>query len=95
MKIISEEEVRHIAKLAEIDFSNKELEKITAQLDEILKHVAKISKVDTDKIIPTSHTLNINNVFREDTVRESLSQEDALKNAPEQMGDGFLVPKID
>ena len=95
MSIISKEDVKHVAKLAELDFSDNEVEKITPQLDKILGHVANISKVDTADISPTSHTLEIKNVFREDTVRESLSEEDALLNAPEEMDGGFKVPKID
>ena len=95
MSIISKEDVKHVAKLAELDFSDSEVEKITPQLDKILGHVANISKVDTKAISPTSHTLEIKNVFREDTVRQSLSKEDALLNAPEEMDGGFKVPKID
>ena len=95
MSIISKEDVKHVAKLAELDFSDSEVEKITPQLDKILGHVANISKVDTAAIPPTSHTLEIKNVYREDTVRESLSKEDALLNAPEEMDGGFKVPKID
>ncbi|MBN1299332.1 MAG: Asp-tRNA(Asn)/Glu-tRNA(Gln) amidotransferase subunit GatC [Actinobacteria bacterium] len=95
MKIISGQEVRHIAKLAELDFSEEELSKITSQLDDILEHVAIITRADTSGAEPTSHTLKISNVFREDKVRQSLAKEDALKNAPERCGDGFLVPKID
>ncbi|MBU4450751.1 MAG: Asp-tRNA(Asn)/Glu-tRNA(Gln) amidotransferase subunit GatC [Actinobacteria bacterium] len=95
MSIISKEDVKHVAKLAELDFSDSEVEKITPQLDKILGHVANISKVDTAAISPTSHTLEIKNVFREDTVRESLSKKDALLNAPEEMNGGFKVPKID
>ncbi len=95
MRIISKEDVKHVAKLAELDFSDSEVEKITSQLDKILGHVANISKVGTAAISPTSHTLEIKNVFREDTVRESLSKEDALLNAPEEMDGGFKVPKID
>ena len=95
MSIISIEDVKHVAKLAELDFSDSEVEKITPQLDKILAHVANIGKVDTAAILPTSHTLEIKNVFREDTVRQSLSKEDALLNAPEEMDGGFKVPKID
>ncbi|MBU4293050.1 MAG: Asp-tRNA(Asn)/Glu-tRNA(Gln) amidotransferase subunit GatC [Actinobacteria bacterium] len=95
MSIISKEDVKHVAKLAELDFSDSEVEKITPQLDKILGHVANISKVDTAAISPTSHTLEIKNVFREDTVRESLSKEDDHLNAPEEMDGGFKVPKID
>ena len=95
MNIISKEDIKHVAKLAELDFSDSEVEEITPQLDKILGHVANISKVDTTTVSPTYHTLEIKNVFREDTVRESLSKEEALLNAPEEMDGGFKVPKID
>ncbi|MBC7334016.1 MAG: Asp-tRNA(Asn)/Glu-tRNA(Gln) amidotransferase subunit GatC [Actinobacteria bacterium] len=92
---ISKEEVRHIAKLAEIEFSEDEIEKFTIQLGRILEHVAKISEVDTKNIPPTSHIIEIKNVFRDDIVKKSLSKEEALANAPEVMNGGFKVPKID
>ena len=95
MKRISNEDVRHVAKLAELDFSDEEVEKITPQLDKILDHVARISTVDTEGVSSTSHVMDINNVFREDVIREPVSHEEALKNAPEKAEDGFSVPKID
>lgn len=95
MSIISKDDVKHVAKLAELAFNDDELGRITAQLDKILAHVTKISEVDTSKVPPTSHTLDIRNVFREDTVKETLSKEEALSNAPEERNGGFMVPKID
>ena len=95
MKKIKKEDVRYVAKLAELDFSEDELEKFTIQLDKILDHVAKISEVNTKEVSPTSHVLEIKNVFRNDIVKKSISKEDALKNAPEVMSGGFKVPKID
>jgi len=95
MERIRSNDVRHVAKLAELDFSDEELEKITPQLDKILDHVARISAVDTEGIPSTSHIMDINNVLREDEVTEPVSREEALKNAPEEAEDGFSVPKID
>ena len=95
MSLISKKEVKHVAKLAELEFKDDELEKITTELDKILTHVARISQADTSEVKPTSHTLNMSNVFREDNIRESLSKEQALSNAPDTAGDGFKVPKID
>ena len=95
MSIISKDDVKHVAKLAELAFNDDELGRITEQLDKILAHVTKISEVDTSKVPPTSHTLDIRNVFREDTVKEPLSKEEALSNAPEERNGGFMVPKID
>ena len=95
MKRITSQEVKHVAKLAELGFSDDELERITPQLDKILDHIARVSGVDTEGIAPTSHVLDIKNVFREDEVEEPLSQEAALKNAPDKEDEGFKVPKID
>lgn len=95
MEIIDKKEIRHIAKLAELEFDEKELGKFTSQIDRILGHVATISKVRTDKITPTSHSLDIKNVLREDIPTGSLSKKEALSNAPEEIDSGFGVPKID
>jgi aspartyl-tRNA(Asn)/glutamyl-tRNA(Gln) amidotransferase subunit C len=95
MERISKDDVRHVAKLAELEFDEKSVEKITSQLDRILDHVAKISKVDTEGVPPTSHVLDIKNVFREDEAKPSVTQEEALKNAPDEENQGFKVPKID
>ncbi len=95
MKRIGKEDVRHVAKLAELEFSDRQLEKFTSQLDKILEHVAKVSGVDTENVKPTSHVLDLKNVYREDTEKESVSQTEALKNGPAIKDGGFLVPKID
>ena len=95
MKRIGSDDVRHVARLAELEFSDVEISKITPQLDKILEHVARVSAVDTDGIPPTSHVVDMKNVFRDDTVEDSVSQEDTLKNAPEEEDDGFKVPRID
>jgi len=92
---ISKDDVRYVAKLAELEFSDKDIEKFTSQLSRILDHIANISSADTEGVPPTSHVLDIKNVFREDVVKESISQESALENAPDMESDGFKVPKID
>ena len=85
MERISSNDVRHVAKLAELDFSD----------EEFLVDLVMTSAVDTEGIPSTSHIMDINNVLREDEVTESVSREEALKNAPEEAEDGFSVPKID
>ncbi len=95
MEKISKDDVKHIAELAELEFGEKDIKKITSQLDRILDHVANVSSANTEGIPPTSHILDIKNVFREDTAEESVTQESALKNAPDEANDGFKVPKID
>jgi aspartyl-tRNA(Asn)/glutamyl-tRNA(Gln) amidotransferase subunit C len=92
---ISSDDAKHVAKLAELDFSEDEIKKITSQLDKILEHVARISAVDTKGVESTSHVMDVKNVFRADTPSDTISQEDALKNAPLEQDDGFRVPRID
>ena len=92
---ISSDDVKHVAKLAELEFSDEEIKKITPQLDKILEHVARISAVNTDNVEPTSHVLDIKNVFRDDNPSDTISKEEALKNAPLEQDDGFRVPRID
>lgn len=94
MMKISQEEVKHVTKLARLELSGKELEKITGQLDDILSYVDKLSGVNTDNIVPTTHAFHLSNVFREDEIKESLSQAEAVANGPENNGESFQVPRI-
>ena len=92
---ITSDDVKHVARLAELEFSDEEIKKITSQLDKILEHVARVSAVNTEDVEPTSHVLKVKNVFREDTPSDTISKEEALKNAPLEEDDGFRVPRID
>lgn len=91
---ISKKEVEHVAHLARLNLTEEELEKMTGQLDNILSYVEKLDELDTSQVLPTSHVFSVNNAFRDDIEKESLSQADALKNGPQQDGATFLVPKI-
>jgi aspartyl-tRNA(Asn)/glutamyl-tRNA(Gln) amidotransferase subunit C len=91
---ITREEVRHVAKLARLDLSEAEIDRMTGQLDAILSYVAKLDELDTTGVLPTNHTQQVVNAFREDEVRASLPREQALANAPEQNGESFIVPRV-
>lgn len=91
---ITMQEVEHVARLARLELNEKEKEKMRAQLDSILSYIDKLNELDTSGIEPTSHVLPLTNVFREDEVRPSLSQEEALANAPDRHDLLFRVPKI-
>jgi len=91
---IDKETVKYVAHLARIDLQDKELEKLSSQLQDILGFIDKLNKVDVAKINPTSHILSINNVLREDSPKKSLSQEQALGNAPQKEEGFFVVPKV-
>jgi aspartyl-tRNA(Asn)/glutamyl-tRNA(Gln) amidotransferase subunit C len=91
---ISKKEVEHIALLSRLELSEEEKEIFSKQLSQVLDHAGKISKLSTDDVEPTSHALEIKNVFREDKVKSCLTQEQALSGAPEKESGGFKVPKI-
>ena len=91
---ISKREVEHVAKLARLELSGQEKEKLTDQLSNILTYVEKLNELDTSGVEPTSHVLDINNVMRDDVVVEGLTQELALANAPEKAAGHYKVPNI-
>jgi aspartyl-tRNA(Asn)/glutamyl-tRNA(Gln) amidotransferase subunit C len=91
---ITKQEVEHVAKLARLDLSEKEKEKLTDQLSNILTYVEKLNEIDTRGVEPTSHVLDISNIMRDDVAGESLTQEKALANAPEKSAGHYKVPKI-
>ncbi len=91
---ISKQEVEHVAKLARLELSEEEKEKLTDQLSNILTYVEKLNELDTTGIEPTSHVLDIRNVMRDDVAAPSLPQERALANAPDKAAGHYKVPKI-
>ncbi len=93
-KKIDEAQVRKVAKLARLELSDKEVEEFAGQLSAILDYVERMNQLDTEGIEPLAHCLPINNVFREDIVKESLGTEKTLVNASQRDGEFFKVPKI-
>ncbi|MHB8897090.1 MAG: Asp-tRNA(Asn)/Glu-tRNA(Gln) amidotransferase subunit GatC [Candidatus Geothermincolia bacterium] len=91
---ISIEDVEHVAKLARLRLDDSEKETYRHQLSDILEHARIISEVDAEGIPPTSHTLPLVNVFREDEARPSLPVEEVTRNAPWAEGGAFKVPRI-
>jgi aspartyl-tRNA(Asn)/glutamyl-tRNA(Gln) amidotransferase subunit C len=87
-------DVAYVAHLARIHLSEVEMEKLAAQLKDILSYVAKLNEVDVSKVEPTAHATPLTNVFRKDEVRPSIDPAKILANAPEQARDLFIVPKI-
>lgn len=94
MPTISRDEVAHIAKLARLAVTDEELDVFAVQLDQILDAVAKVGQVADQEIPPTSHAVPLTNVFREDVVKLSLSQQQALSGAPAEEEGRFRVPHI-
>lgn len=91
---ISRDEVEHLANLARLAVTDDELDTFAGQLDQILDSVAKVGEIAEADIPPTSHAVPLTNVFREDTVRPGLSQQQALAGAPAAEEGRFRVPRI-
>ncbi|MCS7215463.1 MAG: Asp-tRNA(Asn)/Glu-tRNA(Gln) amidotransferase subunit GatC [Thermodesulfovibrio sp.] len=91
---ISKDQVKHIAMLSRLELNEEEIEIYQDQLSRILEYVEKLNEIDTTSVEPTSHVIEIKNVFREDQVKDSISREYALKNAPDSTDKFFRVPKI-
>ena len=89
---ISREEILHVARLARLALTEDEIERLTAELDKILDAVGIVSELDLADVPPTSHPLDLVNVWDEDEPRDSLSLEDVFANAPARDGDLFRVP---
>ena len=86
--------VDHIARLARLDLSDAERSRMQGELAQILGHAERIQSLDLDDVEPTSHSIPLSNVTRPDEVRPSLSQDEALQNAPEKEDGRFKVPRI-
>jgi aspartyl-tRNA(Asn)/glutamyl-tRNA(Gln) amidotransferase subunit C len=91
---ITKDDILHVAALARLELDPAELERLTSDLTQILSYVEQIKLVNTENIVPQSQFIKAENVFREDVVRPSLSQEEALANAPDHDKEYFLVPRV-
>ena len=92
MAEIDREQLLHVAHLARLELRDDEVERLGAQLNDILEAVSKVSELDLSDVPPTSHPLDVVNVWGDDEPRPSLPVEEALANAPEREGDFFKVP---
>lgn len=91
---ITKDEVKRIAGLSRLQLADSESEGYTKHLNSILQFAEQLDTIDTSNVKPTSHALDISNVFREDDRRESILRETALKNAPQQKNGQFRVPTV-
>ena len=91
---ITREDVLHVARLARLDLTDEEVERLGGQLNAILEAVGKVAELDLGDVPPTSHPLDLVNVLGEDEPRRSLPLDDALANAPDRDDDHFRVPPI-
>ena len=89
---IDRDQLLHVAHLARLELRDEEVERLGAQLNDILEAVSKVSELDLAGVPPTSHPHDSVNVWGADEPSASLPVEEALANAPERDGDSFRVP---
>jgi aspartyl-tRNA(Asn)/glutamyl-tRNA(Gln) amidotransferase subunit C len=94
MATISREEVAHLARLARLAVTDEELDTFAGQLDVILQAVAQVGEIAAVDVPPTSHSVPLTNVYRDDVVVPGLTREDALSGAPDAEDNRFRVPRI-
>lgn len=94
MSRITPEQVRHVAKLAQLELPDDELEAIRHDLDAVLGYVEQLSELDVDDVEPTTHAVPLHLVLREDVVVETLDRQEVLQNAPSAQDGMFRVPRV-
>ncbi len=94
MSKIERSDIEKVALLSRLSFTPEEADRFADQLSKILDYADKIKSLQTDDVEPTSHSIPMTNVFRDDTPRPSLTLEEVLSNAPESEDQCFRVPPI-
>ena len=90
--MIDREQVLHVARLARLELSDDEVERMSGELTGILGHIEKIGELDLEGVPPTSHVVEVTNATRPDEPRPSWPRELILEQAPAVRDDGFEVP---
>ena len=87
-------DIEHVARLARLALTDEESAALKTQLGQILEHAAKVGEVAADDVPPTASPIPRANVFRDDVPEPSLPVEEAMRNAPDRVGDRFSVPRV-
>ena len=91
---LSEDEVRHVAKLSRLELDDEEIRHFTHQLADVLDYIAKLDELNVDDIEPMAHAGDVTNALREDRTDAGIPVEQVLANAPEKSPPFFKVPKV-
>jgi aspartyl-tRNA(Asn)/glutamyl-tRNA(Gln) amidotransferase subunit C len=90
--MIDRDQVLHVARLARLELTEEEVERMSKELSDVLGHIEKIGELDLMGVPPTTHVIEVSNALRPDEPEPSLPREVALANAPAVADGGFLVP---
>ena len=92
--MLTEEDVKKVARLAKLEIKKEDMAKLTNQLAGIMGYIETINELKLDNVKPTAHAVEVNNVFREDVVVTTDVTQKTLEKAPEGDGEFFRVPKV-
>ena len=90
--MIERSDVLHVARLARLELSEEEVERMARELSSVLDYFMKISELDLEDVPPTSHVVEVADALRPDEPRPSLPREEVVEQAPAVEDGGFLVP---
>jgi aspartyl-tRNA(Asn)/glutamyl-tRNA(Gln) amidotransferase subunit C len=90
--VLDRNQVLHVARLARLELTEEEVDRMAVELSHVLDHIEKIRELDLDGVEPTSHVVDVVNALRPDVPEPSLPREVALQSAPEPLEGGFGVP---
>lgn len=91
---LSADDVRKVADLARLEISDAELETMARQLSAIVEYINQLQQVNTEGVAPLAHALDLHDVFRDDVLGQSLSEDEALANAPARKDNFYRVPPV-
>ena len=91
---IGKDEILHIAKLANLNIKEDEIDEYAKNLEDILNFVKVLNDVNTDNVEESIGSASNVNVFRKDEIKEFKDKEALLQNAPEQEDNMFRIPKV-
>jgi aspartyl-tRNA(Asn)/glutamyl-tRNA(Gln) amidotransferase subunit C len=90
--VLSREDVDHVARLARLELSDEEADRMAAELSQVLEHFERMRELDLAGVEPTAHVVDLVNALRADLPHASLPRAEALRSAPEPVDGGFGVP---
>ena len=91
---LTEQEVRHVAKLARLQLDDAQFRAFADQLSSVLDYFSKLDELDVESVEPMAHALDVTNVMRPDEPRDGIAVEAVLANAPAKSPPFFKVPKV-
>jgi aspartyl-tRNA(Asn)/glutamyl-tRNA(Gln) amidotransferase subunit C len=90
--MLDRDQVLHVARLARLELTDEEVDRMSVELSNVLEHIEKIGELDLEGVPPTSHVIDVVNALRPDEPEPCLPADVALASAPEPLHGGFGVP---